>query len=92
MGETSIIFGSNPLEASVSLLLLQIIIIVVLCRCLSYVLRYFHQPPVIAEVIGGLILGPTALGRLYVFKEIIFSKSSLSYLKLVADLGLGIFG
>ncbi len=45
----------------------------------------------IAEVIGGVILGPTVMGRIPNFSNTIFPTASQSYLNLVATIGLIIF-
>ena len=50
-----------------------------------------HQPRVIAEVVGGIILGPTAFGRIPGFSNAIFPTPSLSYLNLVSTIGLVLF-
>lgn len=42
---------------------------------------------VIAEVIGGILLGPTVLGRIPNFSRRIFPVESLSYLNLVSTIG-----
>ncbi|ORY24227.1 Sodium/hydrogen exchanger family-domain-containing protein [Naematelia encephala] len=49
------------------------------------------QPKVIAEVIGGIILGPTVMGRIPNFSFRIFPTQSVSYLNLVANIGLILF-
>lgn len=49
------------------------------------------QPRVIAEVVGGIILGPTVMGRIPGFKHAIFPDASMPLLSLVANLGLVIF-
>ncbi|KAF9074571.1 Cation/H+ exchanger, partial [Rhodocollybia butyracea] len=51
-----------------------------------------RQPKVIAEVLlGGILLGPTAFGRIPGFTEHIFPSESIPYLKLVANIGLCLF-
>ena len=50
-----------------------------------------RQPRVIAEVIGGVILGPTIMGRIPNFSNTIFPSQSLSFLTLTADIGLVFF-
>lgn len=50
-----------------------------------------RQPRVIAEVIGGIILGPSVLMRIPHFKETIFPTASMPVLNLVANLGLVLF-
>ena len=47
-------------------------------------LAQFHNP-------GGILLGPTAFGRIPGFTEHIFPAESLSYLSLVANIGLSLF-
>ncbi|KAH0831858.1 Sodium/hydrogen exchanger family-domain-containing protein [Lanmaoa asiatica] len=54
-------------------------------------LRRLRQPKVIAEVLGGILLGPTAFGRIPGFTESIFPSVSLPYLSLVANIGLCLF-
>jgi Kef-type K+ transport system membrane component KefB len=43
---------------------------------------------VIAEVIGGICLGPSVLGNIPGFTEAIFPKSSLPFLSLISNIGL----
>ena len=52
---------------------------------------YIRQPRVIAEVIAGILLGPTALGRWTWFRTTFFKKSSMGPLGLLANLGLIFF-
>jgi Kef-type K+ transport system membrane component KefB len=89
--KSALLDNSNPLVNGLSLFLLQVLIIFITTRCLSYLCRYINQPPVIAEVIGGLLLGPTGLSRIEVFKDVVFPDESLPRLKLIADLGLIMF-
>ncbi len=60
-------------------------------QILSLALRKLRQPRVIAEVLGGILLGPTAFGRIPGFTEHIFPKQSIPYLSLVANIGLVLF-
>src|SRR5574341_1178075 len=43
--------------------LLALVVVIVTARVLGAVFRYLHQPPVIGEVIAGIMLGPSLLGR-----------------------------
>ncbi|KAH9949815.1 Sodium/hydrogen exchanger family-domain-containing protein [Amylocystis lapponica] len=70
---------------------IQLGVILLMTQCLSLVLGRIKQPKVIAEVIGGILLGPTAFGRIPGFTDHIFPKDSLPYLSLVADIGLCLF-
>ncbi|VVB09524.1 unnamed protein product [Arabis nemorensis] len=83
--------GDNPIDFALPLAILQIIIVVVLTRVLAYLLRPLRQPRVIAEVIGGIMLGPSLLGRSKVFLNAVFPKKSLTVLETLANLGLLFF-
>ncbi|KAJ2500321.1 K(+)/H(+) antiporter [Coemansia sp. RSA 1972] len=91
----SIISGRNPIKFSTSdpltLFIVQLLIIVCLCRFLHFFLKRLYQPSVISEIIGGILLGPTALGRWKAFSTNVFPKESLVNLNLVANFGLVLF-
>ncbi|XP_057802721.1 cation/H(+) antiporter 18-like [Salvia miltiorrhiza] len=83
--------GDDPLDFALPLLILQICLVVVLTRVLAYLLRPLRQPRVIAEIIGGIILGPSVLGRNEKYLHTIFPARSLTVLDTVANLGLLFF-
>lgn len=83
-----IINDSNPLTNNLGLFLVQIMVIFVVNRFMGYISRYYHQPQAMAEVIGGIILGPTVLSRIPAFKDAIFPDDSLPRLQLFANFGL----
>jgi Kef-type K+ transport system membrane component KefB len=66
-------------------------IIIIFCRLLHYPLSLIRQPRVIAEVIGGIILGPSVMMRIPGFQAAIFPTASMPILNLVANLGLILF-
>jgi Kef-type K+ transport system membrane component KefB len=43
--------------------LLALLIVIVLARLLGTAFRLLHQPPVVGEIIAGILLGPSFLGR-----------------------------
>jgi Kef-type K+ transport system membrane component KefB len=78
---------SDPLR----LWIIQVGIIIITTQILSLGLRKLRQPRVIAEVLGGILLGPTAFGRIPGFSQHIFPSQSIPYLSLVANIGLCLF-
>ncbi|KAL9577508.1 MAG: hypothetical protein Q9212_006320, partial [Teloschistes hypoglaucus] len=50
-----------------------------------------RQPRVIAEIIGGILLGPSVFGRIPGFTDAIFPPASIPTLSLAANLGLVLF-
>ncbi|KAF9128738.1 K(+)/H(+) antiporter [Mortierella sp. 14UC] len=70
---------------------LQAVIIIGLCHFLHLGLRRLKQPRVISEVIAGIILGPSVMGRIPGFASTIFHLDGLPYLNLVSNIGLVMF-
>ncbi|KAJ3238366.1 K(+)/H(+) antiporter [Chytriomyces hyalinus] len=85
----TILAGDNPLTISpISLLLAQTVVVIVISRLLTIPLRWMHQPAVMAEILGGIVLGASALSRIPAFKDNLFPPSSLGNFKIVANMGL----
>jgi Kef-type K+ transport system membrane component KefB len=64
MGHSSRYALSEPLIGNMGLLVLPTVLIIAFTQLLSLILGRIRQPRVIAEVIGGVIFGPTVLGRI----------------------------
>jgi Kef-type K+ transport system membrane component KefB len=71
--------------------MVQASIIIIFCRALNWPLSKIRQPRVISEIIGGIILGPSVMGRIPGFRASIFPEASMPTLNLVANLGLTLF-
>lgn len=80
----------NPADPIV-LFIIQVTIILVFCRLIEIPMKFLRQPRVISEVIAGIILGPTVMGRIPGFQETIFPTQSLPFINLIATLGLVFF-
>ncbi|KAM0340735.1 hypothetical protein ACHAPU_010326 [Fusarium lateritium] len=90
-----ILEGLNPIHYNpkdpIALFIIQAIVIIIFCRLLQWPLSKFGQPRVIAEVIGGIVLGPSVMMRIPGFKENIFPAESMPILSNVATIGLLLF-
>ena len=80
--------GVNPLEFSLPLFILQVAVIVITTRFLVLLLRPLRQPRVIAEILAGVLLGPSLMGQMEVWASMVFPQRSLLTLETVAHLGL----
>jgi Kef-type K+ transport system membrane component KefB len=67
------------------------VIIIAMTQFLSLFLARIRQPRVIAEVIGGIILGPTVMGRIPGFRDSIFPDAAMAGLNLTSTIGLVLF-
>jgi Kef-type K+ transport system membrane component KefB len=78
--------------STLALLLAQIAAILVLSRALGYVMRGLGQPLVMAEMVAGILLGPSLFGQLAPQAFVaLFPPASLSVLKTISQLGLVLF-
>lgn len=77
---------------TLTLLLVQIGAILVVSRALGLITRRLGQPMVIAEVLAGILLGPSLLGLIWPDgMAALFPPASLGGLKMLADVGLVLF-
>ena len=70
-------------------LFLALAAVIIAGRLLGVVFRWFGQPPVIAEVIAGILLGPSLLGVIWpAGKEYLLPESIKPGLEVIAQLGV----
>ncbi|WVQ81381.1 hypothetical protein IAT38_003505 [Cryptococcus sp. DSM 104549] len=91
----NVLSGADPTKVDttnpITLFIIQLVIIIVFTQSLGWAFHFLKQPKVIAEVIGGILLGPTVMGRIPGFTNHIFPKASITYLNLVSMIGLILF-
>ncbi|KAF9035009.1 hypothetical protein BDZ89DRAFT_1062262 [Hymenopellis radicata] len=87
--------GDNPSEYNatdpIRIWVIQVVIIIAMTQFLALIFGRIRQPRVIAEVIGGVLLGPTVMGRIPGFKNAIFPDAAMPQLNLTATIGLVLF-
>ncbi len=72
--------------------LLQIAVILLVCRIVGVLAAKLGQPQVVAEMIAGVLMGPSLLGLvLPEWQRWLFPESTHSYLFPVAQLGLALY-
>src|SRR6185312_4806518 len=74
------------------LLIIQICVILIAAYSVGWLLSRFHQPQVVGEMVAGILLGPSLLGRLAPqFSATLFPTESLGYLNSLSQIGLLLF-
>jgi Kef-type K+ transport system membrane component KefB len=80
------------LREPLSILLLQIIVILFAARLVSAFFVKIGQPPVIGEMVAGIILGPSLLGMLFPQAlSFLFPAPSMGALRLLSQIGVILF-
>jgi Kef-type K+ transport system membrane component KefB len=73
-------------------LVLQIAVILAVCRIVGSLFRFLHQPRVVGEMFAGILLGPSLLGWLAPHvSAYLFPSSSLGFLSALSQVGIVIF-
>ncbi|KAK8918349.1 Cation/H(+) antiporter 15 [Platanthera zijinensis] len=80
--------GNNILAFSFPRFIAQMLLIVLLTRFVDFLLRPLHQPRYLANIIGGIMVGPTGLGRITWVAVKLFPLPSVIVLENMAYLGL----
>jgi K+:H+ antiporter len=76
-------------DTDVQLLLVDLALIIVLARLLGVAARRIGQPPVLGEIVAGIMLGPTIWGTK--ITATLFPPTLIPSLTALADLGLVLF-
>ncbi|MDF2691669.1 MAG: potassium transporter [Labilithrix sp.] len=83
---------AHVLSSPLALFILQVVAVIVAARVVGLAARRIGQPMVIAEVVAGILLGPSLLGWLAPdASRVLFPASSLPLLGSVSQIGLILF-
>src|SRR5579863_1901973 len=86
------IFGSAASVANESGLLhvlLALVVVIATARAMGWLFRSANQPPVVGEIIAGIVLGPSLLGRLAPGAEgYLFPSTVGPFLNIIAQVGV----
>ncbi len=79
-------------QSPLSILLLQVIVIVLAARILGSLCLKIRQPPVIGEMIAGILLGPSLLGLVAPgMQTFLFPAESMGPLRMLSQIGVILF-
>ncbi|MFI6481031.1 cation:proton antiporter [Nonomuraea sp. NPDC050663] len=83
--------GAHPVDA-LTHFLIAVALILVVCQGLAALARRLGQPPVLGEMVGGLVLGPSLLGAVWPQAgTFLFPPAVIDGLDKAAQLGLVVF-
>lgn len=69
--------------------LVALCVVVMTARGMAAIFQYFGQPPVIGEVVGGILLGPSFLGRFAPkLGEILITPNAIPFLGVISQVGV----
>src|SRR5271167_2137041 len=89
---SSSVFGSAASLANESDLLhvlLALVVVIATARAMGWIFRSANQPPVVGEILAGIVLGPSLLGRLVPGAEAyLFPAMVGPYLNIIAQVGV----
>ncbi|KAM3270225.1 cation/H(+) antiporter 15-like [Capsicum chacoense] len=84
--------GPDPLTPIIPLFFVQISLAILVTRFVIFALKPTKQPPFVAEIISGILLGPTALGRIIKFRRLFFPNYNFHVIETMAHLALVFYG
>jgi Kef-type K+ transport system membrane component KefB len=81
----------TPFELSI-VFFLQLVVLIVTCRIVGAVARLIGQPPVVSEMIAGVLLGPSLLGLIAPSAQArLFPPESMPVIYTVSQVGLALY-
>ncbi|XP_030545901.1 cation/H(+) antiporter 15-like [Rhodamnia argentea] len=85
---TNLDWSQDPLANTLPILFSQILLMIVLGGLISILLKPLHQPRFVAEIIGGILIGPTLLANNFDFHNMFLDFSSAPTMEAFTNLGV----
>ncbi|XP_077221278.1 cation/H(+) antiporter 15-like [Tasmannia lanceolata] len=83
--------GDNPFNHFFSLCCFQVFLMTIIMRIVRILLMPLKQPEIVSQLIGGIIIGPSFLGRNKIFAKWVFPLNSHYTISTVSEIGSIIF-
>ncbi|GMJ14193.1 cation/hydrogen exchanger 15, CATION/H+ EXCHANGER 15 [Hibiscus trionum] len=85
--------GDNPFTETLPLFIKQLAVMLIVTRSLYHLFKPLHQPRIVSDILGGILLGPSALGKTTYFADLFPTRSvvtveTLGYMALVLHMFL----
>jgi len=82
----------SNIQSPIGILLLQIIVILLVCRVFGWLFAKMGQPTVIGEIVAGIVLGPSIFGNWFPeASTFLFPIESLGNITIISQFGLILF-
>src|SRR4051794_15837402 len=84
--------GAAPNEQVLLHVLISLLLVILASRALGTLFRHLHQPPILGEVLAGILLGPSLLGRVAPsLQALILPESIAPQLAVLSQIGIVLF-
>jgi Kef-type K+ transport system membrane component KefB len=88
----SVALGPSPSAQILLHVLMSLLLVILASRALGALFRHLHQPPILGEVLAGILLGPSLLGRVAPgFQALILPEQIAPQLGLLSQIGIVLF-
>jgi Kef-type K+ transport system membrane component KefB len=84
--------GAAPGEQILLHVLISLLLVILASRALGALFRHLHQPPILGEVLAGILLGPSLLGRVAPgLHQLVLPEQIAPQLSLLSQIGIVLF-
>ncbi|MBA0778754.1 hypothetical protein Gotri_006575 [Gossypium trilobum] len=79
--------GQNPFVEALTIFITQLAAILIVTRFFYHLFKPLHQPRIVSDILGGILLGPSALGKIVYFSDL-FPKRNVVTVETLAYMAL----